>query len=100
MIECRSIVTINTQKFLENLEKPDTLIQRNIQLTSGNPIKAFMYLKLGLLPARFLIMENFLKYIIRGSFFFMIRQVYETFKMKKIKKSIKWDFIVNLLIVW
>ena len=34
-------------------------------------------------------MENFLKYIIRESFFFMIRQVYETLKTE----SIKWDFI-------
>ena len=48
-----------------------------------------MYLELGILPARFLIMENFLKYIIRESFFFMIRQVYGTLK----KGSIKWDFI-------
>ena len=47
-----------TNRDLENLEKPDTFLHRNILNTSGNPSKAFMYLELGIIPAKFVIMEN------------------------------------------
>ena len=81
-----------TKRDLENLEKPDTLLHRNILDTSGNPSKAFMYLELGVIPAKFVMMEkqfNFLKYILKQSKASMIRQVYETLKLE----SIKGDFI-------
>ena len=42
------------KKDLERLEKPDTMIQRNILGTSGNPSKAFMYLELGFIPVKFM----------------------------------------------
>ena len=77
---------------LENLEKPDTILKRNILSTSGNPSKAFMYLELGMLPVQFVIMEkrlNFLRYIIKESMCSMIRQVYELLKTE----SVKGDFI-------
>jgi hypothetical protein len=83
---------INVKKQdLEQLEKPDTMIQRNILGTSGNPSKAFMYLELGFIPVKFVIMEkrmNFLRYILKESMSSMIRQVYETLKMD----SVKGDF--------
>ena len=83
---------INVKKQdLEKLEKPDTMIQRNILGTSGNPSKAFMYLELGFLPVKFVIMEkrmNFLRYILKESMSSMIRQVYETLKTD----STKGDF--------
>ena len=51
-----------------------------------------MYLELGFLPARFVIMEkhhNFLKYILRENKSSMIRQAFETLKTD----SIKGDFV-------
>ena len=56
-----------TQKDLDTLEKPDTMLQRNILSLYGNPSKVFMYLELGIIPVRFVMMEkilNFLKYIL------------------------------------
>ena len=81
-----------SKKGLENLEKPDTMLKRNILSTYGNPSKVFMYLELGILPVKFVIMEkrlNFLRYILKESMFFMIRQVFETHKTE----SVKGDFI-------
>ena len=51
-----------------------------------------MYLELGFLPARFVIMEkhhNFLKYVLRENKSSMIRQAFETLKTD----SIKGDFV-------
>ena len=68
------------------------MIQRNILCTSGNPSKVFMYLELGILPVKFVIMEKrlkFLRYILKESMSSMLRQVYETLK----KDSRKGDFV-------
>ena len=43
---------------LENLEKSDTFLHRNIPNTFGNPSKAFMYLELGNMHAKLVIMEK------------------------------------------
>ena len=77
---------------LDNLEKPDTMLQRIILGTSGNPSKAFMCLELGIVPVKFVMMEKrltFLKYILNENMSSMIRQVYEVLK----SDSRKGDFI-------
>ena len=53
--------------------------------------KAFMYLELGFIPVKFVILEkrmNFLRYILKEGMSSMIRQVYETLKTD----SVKGDF--------
>ena len=73
-----------TKQDLDKIEKPDTMIQRNILGSSGYPSKAFMYMELGfLLSLKLVIMEkrlNFLQYILKESRSSMIKQVYETMK--------------------
>ena len=72
-----------SEKDIENLEKCDIIILRKLLSDYGNPSKVFMYLELGIIPVRFVLMSkriNFLKYILnehRGS---MIREVYEALK--------------------
>ena len=68
---------------LDNLEKPDTMVQRSILTNYGNPSKVFMSLEQGVIPVKFVIMEkrlNFLKYILDENTSSMIRQVYEALK--------------------
>ena len=80
---------------IKNLEKPDTILQKEILKTKGNPSKALMYLELGILPVKYVVMKkrlNFLKYILNEDMSTMIRQVYETLKTD----SRKGDF-VNLI---
>ena len=45
-----------TLKDLEDLEKPDIILQRKILSSSGNPSKCFMQLELGLIPLKFIMM--------------------------------------------
>ena len=56
-----------TKNYLDNLEKPDTMVQRSILTEYGNPSKVFMCLELGVIPVRFVVIEKrlkFLKYIL------------------------------------
>ena len=80
---------------MENIEKPDVMLLRKVLGSSGNPSTSFMYLELGILPARFVIMKkrlNFLRYILIEDMGSMIRQVYEALKTE----SRNGDF-VNLV---
>ena len=43
---------------MKNLEKPDTILQKEILKTKGNPSKAFMYLELGILPVKYVVMKK------------------------------------------
>ena len=81
-----------TKSDLDNLEKPDTMLQRNILTNYGNPSKAFMCLELGVIPVKYVIIEkrlNFWKYILNESRSSKIRQVYEALKVD----SRKGDFV-------
>ena len=65
---------------MKDLEKPDTILQKEILKTKGNPSKAFMCLDLRILPLNYVVMRkrlNFLKYIINEDMSTMICQVYE-----------------------
>ena len=84
-----------TKKDIESIEKPDVMLLRKVLGSSGNPNKVFLYLELGILPARFVIMKkrlNFLRYILKEDMGSMIRQVYEALKTE----SRNGDF-VNLV---
>ena len=84
-----------TKSDLDNLEIPDTMVQRSILTSYGNPSKVFMCLELGVIPVKFVTMEkrlNFLKYILDENTSSMIRQVYEALKVDRRKG----DF-VNLI---
>ena len=55
-----------SKKDLDNLEKPDIMLQRKFIADSGNPCKVFMHLEFGFLPVRYVVIErrlNFLRYI-------------------------------------
>ena len=57
-----------TNKDLDSLEQRDTILQRKLLSKSGNPIKCFMYLELGIIPVRYVLMQkrmNFLHYILK-----------------------------------
>ena len=87
-------ININKED-INNLGKPDAMLQRQLLTKWGNPCKVFMSLELGLIPVKFVIMGNCLKYlktILNESMDSMIRQVYEAQK----EDSRKGDF-VNLL---
>ena len=47
-----------TKGELDSLEKPDTMMQRSILKTNGNPSKVFMYLELGILPVKYVMMKK------------------------------------------
>ena len=47
---------------LNNLEKPDTIFQKLILSAKGSPSKVFMYLELGILPVKYVIMEKGLSF--------------------------------------
>ena len=72
-----------TKQDLTKLEMPDKALARLVLDTHGNPSTAFMYLELGLLPVRFLIMKkrlNFLRCILNESMDSMIRKRFEVLK--------------------
>ena len=55
---------INMTKInIEELEKPDTILQRKVLSTSGNPCKSFMMLELGLIPIRYVSMQKRLQFL-------------------------------------
>ena len=80
-----SEIWINITKLdLDLLEKPVAMVHRNILSDHGNPSKVFMFLELGTIPVRFVMMEKrlkFLRYILNESITSMIRQVYEVQKL-------------------
>ena len=47
-----------TPKNVEELEKPDLILQRKVLSTTGNPSKVFMMLELGIIPIRFVLMKK------------------------------------------
>ena len=56
-----------TKSDLDNLEKPETMVQISILTSYVNPSKVFMCLELGVIPVKFVMVEkrlNFLKCII------------------------------------
>ena len=83
---------INITKLdLDLLEKPDSMVHRNVLSDYGNPSKVFMFLELGTIPVRYVMMEKrlkFLRYILNESMTSMIRQVFEVQKLD----SRKGDF--------
>ena len=81
-----------TQQDLDKLQKPDTNLLRKLLSESGNPSKVFMFLELGVLPVRYVIMMKrltFLRYILGESTSSMIGQVYSVLKTD----SRKGDFV-------
>ena len=67
------------QQNLNKLQKPDTILQRKLLSESGNPSKVFMFLELGVLPVRYVMMMKrltFLKYILGESTTSIIGQIY------------------------
>ena len=83
---------INISKLdLDLLEKPDVMVHRKILCDYGNPSKVFMFLELGTIPVKYVMMEKrlkFLRYILNESMTSMIRQVFEVQKLD----SRKGDF--------
>ena len=81
-----------TKQDIEKLEKPDKILIRSILGSQGNPSTVFMYLELGFLPVKYVIMKkrlNFLKYILNENMNTMLRKVYEVLKTD----SRKGDFV-------
>ena len=81
-----------TEKDIENLTTPDTILQREILVTSGNPAKVFMYLELGITPVKFVIKAkrlNFLNYILKEHTDSMLRQTFDVLSID----SRKGDFV-------
>ena len=63
---------------------PDTMLQRKLLSTSGNPSKVFMSLELGVVPVKFVLMAkrtNMLHYILNENTNSTMRQVYEELKI-------------------
>ena len=57
-----------TEKDIEHLERPDTILQRDIFSETGNPSNVFMILELGVITVRFVLMQKrmmFLYYILK-----------------------------------
>ena len=52
-----------TKDDIKELTKPDTILQRKLLATSGNPCKVFMNLELRIIPVRFVIMGKRTKYL-------------------------------------
>ena len=52
-----------TKYDINELTKPDTILQRKLLASSGNPCKVFMNLELGIIPVRFVIMGKRTKYL-------------------------------------
>jgi hypothetical protein len=72
-----------TEADMTKLTMPDTMLQRKILSSSGNPSKVFMSLELGVIPVRNVIMAkrlNFLHYILNENTSSIIHQLYEVLK--------------------
>ena len=72
-----------TETDLTNLQKPDTMLQRELLSVSGNPSKAFMSLELGFVPVKYVIMYKrltFLHYILNENTTSTLKQVYDVLK--------------------
>ena len=84
---------INVTKLnLDDLEKPDTILQRKVLSITSNPSKCFMKLELGIIPVKFVIMKKrllFLQYILKENKESMMRKVFDALK----QDSRKGDFI-------
>ena len=79
-------------KDIDCLEKPDTILQRKVVSSMGNPCKAFMMLELGIIPVRYILIQKrmqFLHYILGESTDAMLRKVFEAQK----QESKKGDFV-------
>ena len=77
---------------LDKLEIPDKSLARHILGAHGNPSNAFMYLELGFLPVKFVLMKKrltCLRYILNESMDSMMRKFYEELKAD----SRKGDFV-------
>ena len=65
------------------LEKPNKMLMKNILRRQRNPCTVFMYLELGFLPVKCVIMKKkltFLRYIFNESMDSMLRKFYEVLK--------------------
>ena len=72
-----------TEADMTKLTMPDSMLQRKILSSSGNPSKVLMFLELGVIPVRNVIMAkrlNFLHYILNENTGSIIHQVYEVLK--------------------
>ena len=81
-----------TKKDIEDLEKPDIILQRKVLSVQGNPSTCFMQLELGIIPVRFVVKQkrlNFLHYILNESMESLVKQVYIALK----EDSRKGDFV-------
>ena len=81
-----------TKRNIEELEKPDTILQRKVLSTSGNPCKSFMMLELGLIPIRYVLMQKrlqFLHYLLKQDKESMLSKVFRILHTD----SRKGDFI-------
>ena len=77
---------------VDELEKPDTILQRKVLSDTGNPSKVFMMLELGIVPIRYVLMQKrlpFLHYLLNQSSNSMLSQVFEDLK----NDSRKGDFV-------
>ena len=73
-----------TKQDIEKLEKPDKMLMKNILGTHGNPCTVFMYMELGFLPVKYVIMNKrltFLRYILNESMDSMLRNFMKCSKM-------------------
>ena len=52
-----------TKEDINSFETPITMLLRKLLTKSGNPCKVFMYLALGVIPVKFVIMGSILKYL-------------------------------------
>ena len=80
-----------TEVNLAKLQLPDTFLHKTLLSSSGNPSKVYMWLELGVIPVKYVIMEkrlNFLHYILSENISSILRQVYYTMK----SDSRKGDF--------
>ena len=92
LTNCESWINI-TESDLKDLEKPDTMLQRKLLSSSGNPSKAFMYLELGITPVKYVIMGrrvNFLHYILNEHIESMVGHVFRALKEDSRKGDFWW----------
>ena len=81
-----------TKKDIDQLEKPDTILQRKALSAMGNPSKVFIMLELGIIPIRYILMKKrmlFLHYILKENKESMIHKVFKALN----EDSRKGDFI-------
>ena len=78
-----------SKRDIEQLEKPDTILQKKALSTVGNPSKAFTMLELGLIPVRYILMKKrmlFLQYILKEDKDSMIYNVFKALNEDSRKK--------------